>query len=111
MSNRQPDFYTSVLAAKGKISGQLQNKDGTIPDVTGATLTFLMRLPGAETYQVMSTADATVPEEGKWEYLWQDGDRDVPGDFKVNILVEYPDGQTDTYPEPGYVMVRVSSDD
>lgn len=111
MSNRQPDFYTSVLAAKGKISGQLQNKNGTIPNLAATTLTLLMRQPGAETYQVTGEATVTVAEEGRWEYLWQPGDRDVPGDYKVNILVEYPDGQIDAYPDPGYLMIRVSSDD
>lgn len=111
MSVRTPDYFTSVRASGGRISGQLQNKDGSIPDISSATLIFLMRQAGAEDYKVEATATVTDGEDGRWEYEWQEEDRDTPGDFKVNIVCALPDGQTDVYPEPGYVLVRVSSDD
>jgi hypothetical protein len=109
--SRTPDYYTSVLASGGKISGQLRNKDQSIPNLTGSIVTFLMRQPGGEVYLIEALATVTVPLEGRWEYAWQEGDRDTPGDHKVNLLVEFPDGHEDVYPDPGYVLVRISSDD
>lgn len=93
------NFVTSRNNKGEIIYGQITDKNGVHPDITGADLFFIMKEPGADVVKVKAAAEVDVALEGKWKYAFADEDLDEKGVFSVKIEVHYPDGREATYPE------------
>ena len=78
--------------------------------LTGATVRFKMRMRGgaqvsdAAAQIVMATGTPTV------QYDWMPADTAEAGQFEAEFEVTYPDGAIETFPNAGFIPVRVSED-
>ncbi len=79
-------------------------------DLTGASVRFLMRVRGGAqvtdgTAQIV--ADAGAPTV---QYDWAADDTAQAGQFEAEFEVSYPDGAIETFPNAGFIPVRVGED-
>jgi hypothetical protein len=87
-----------------KLRMLLTDSTGTIIDLTNATVKFRMRLAGASTLKVNSTA--TNVGSGIVEYPWAAIDTDTPGTYSAEWELTYSGG-VQTVPTAGFVTVVV----
>jgi hypothetical protein len=78
--------------------------------LTGATVRFLMRVRGgaqvAEGLAQIVTATGTPTVQ----YNWTAADTVEAGQFEAEFEVTYPDGAIETFPNAGFIPVRVGED-
>jgi len=81
------------------ISDVLTNEDGSVVNLTGASLTFKMRR--VDTGAIIASHAATIVDAtaGKWSYQWQAGDTAIPGEFKAWLTVTPSGGSAQDTPE------------
>jgi len=80
--------------------------------LTGATVVFSMRKTLANTNKVDRASATVVTATGTptLGYDWQAGDTDTAGVFNAEFEVTYSDGTIETFPNDGYIVVRIDED-
>jgi hypothetical protein len=78
--------------------------------LTGATVRFQMRARNGAV--LMDVAALVVPATGTptVEYSWQAGDTATAGLYEAEFRVTYADGKIETFPNEGFIPVRVNED-
>lgn len=101
--NDRLPIYTATL---------VQQLDGvTTPiDLTGTTVTFIMRAEDDLAPKVEAEATVVDAEAGAVSYAWAVGDLATAGTYLCEWQVTYPDGRTLTVPSSGYDQIRVLAD-
>lgn len=83
----------------------------TVPDLTGATISFIMRLKDATgAPKVNSPATVVDLATAVIRYDWEVGDTDTPGEYEAEWEVVGSDGLTQTFPTDAYNTVMVYAD-
>jgi len=82
------------------LSGTLYDAQGLPVNLTGATLTLDMRRRFARVPLKISGAAVTVLDAlaGTFQYAWQAGDTDEPGEYDLWIRVDYGGGARESFP-------------
>jgi hypothetical protein len=85
----------------------ITREDGSIVDLTGATVAFILQNPqtGLSTNDVnhslgiTNLCEITNPTGGVCVYSWNLGHTDTPvtGYYKANLKIEFPNNTTETY--------------
>jgi hypothetical protein len=83
---------------------------GPFVDVTGATVTFILKAVGGTTPAVNSAAVVVTPTAGLVQYNWAVGDTAAIGDYNAEWQVIYPSGKKQTFPGFGYSPVHIDAD-
>jgi len=83
--------------------------DGEVVSVTGATIRFHM-FDKAGTEVVDAAGSINDGAAGDIQYDWQAADTDVSGIFNAEFEVTFADGSIETFPNYGYIKVRVYED-
>lgn len=103
--DRQPYYYV-----------QAKTSDGTVIDITGATIYCTMKLVEGSIKINRQTAgiNVTDAENGKFEYRWQSGDTDATGSYYIEFEVNPSAGGKFTLPaspgETARVKIEASLD-
>lgn len=82
-------------------------------DITGAAITFRMQEIGAPSVHIDAAAnnDQTgLSGVGAVSYDWQPGDTDEPGLYEGVFRATFGDGSVQSFPNGGYVLIRVTAD-
>lgn len=92
---------------KDTISYPLKNNDGTIVNLTGATVRFVMGIGNT----LITNAPATIADAagGIAEYTLTDADTLVAGNLQAEFEVTFSDGKVKTFPNDGYISVKIKS--
>jgi len=101
-------FYIKQGDLLPVIRSTLYDANGDPIDLTGANVTFVMRLPGAPNLQVRAGATIVDPVGGVVQYAWQEGDTNVVGGFAAEWSASIG-GQQMTIPNLNYLTVQVSN--
>jgi hypothetical protein len=99
---KQNDTSPSLLAV-------LKDADDVVVDITGATIRFHMR-NGAGTTVVDAAAVVAGALTGEARYDWIATDTVTVGGFNAEFEVTYSDGTIETFPNTGYIQVRIKDD-
>jgi baseplate upper protein BppU len=84
--------------------------DGTVQDLTGATVTFAMRYPNGLLKVSDAAAQVVGPAtNGVAQYNWQLADTDTPGAFEAEFHVTTSGGKKVTFPDGDYLDVSILS--
>lgn len=104
-------FYLKDGDTRPAFLATLRNGDGTIPDLTGATVVFSMSKGGnrAEEIDGASMSVQDMPTASV-VYVWQPQDVDTPGNYKAVIRVTFADGGVATYPNQGSYAIKISAE-
>lgn len=90
-------------------SGTILNADNTPVNLTGCTIKWLMR---DAQHQLKINAPATITSAltGAWSYTPVVGDTNTAGAFEAELEVAFPSGKVETFPNRGYITVRIDED-
>jgi hypothetical protein len=83
--------------------------DGEAPLLlTGATVAMRMQPLGGGPIKVDKPATVVDALAGSVEYQWEAEDTDEPGEYEVEFVVTYAGGNTQTFPNDGYIAVEIT---
>lgn len=78
--------------------------------MTGATVRFQMRARSGNVVMNVAASVVTPTDVPTVEYVWQDGDTETAGLYEAEFRVTYADGKIETFPNAGFIPVRISED-
>lgn len=109
------DFHIKQGDTNPPIKSQLLDENGNAVDISGYNeVGFHMKKPGSTTVKVdadtTSGVSVTDAANGKVEYQWSTGDTDTMGRFHAEWEVEFSDGNIETFPNTGYLEIRIPSE-
>lgn len=88
--------------------------DNAGQDLTGCSVKFIMKKPGAATPKISAAAtiDQTVDSStfGDVSYSWGATDTDELGLFRAEFEVTFANGNKRTWPADGYLLIQVVED-
>lgn len=93
------------------LQATLTDADGAAVNLTGATVRFHMRLPGASSAKVDAAGSIVgTATDGVAKYSWSAGDTDTAGVYEAEFEITYSGGGIETFPSGGYILVNVLED-
>lgn len=103
------DFQIKRFDLLPPIESTLKYADGSVINLTGATVKFIMT---TQQFVSVVNAAATVvtPLAGAVSYDWAAGDTDDVGDFRAEWEITFGNGKPLTVPNGGYLTVTVTRD-
>jgi BppU N-terminal domain len=92
---------------KDIISYTLTNLDGSVVNLTGATVRFMM----GKGKNLVTNASATITNAatGQVQYTMSESDTLLSGIFNAEFEVTFSNGKVKTYPSDGYIMVKIQA--
>ena len=78
--------------------------------LTGATVRFQMRARNGAVLMDVAALVVTATGTPTVEYSWQAGDTATAGLYEAEFRVTYADGKIETFPNDGFIPVRVTED-
>jgi Rib/alpha/Esp surface antigen-like repeat protein len=92
------------------IRAELQNGSGDAVDLINATVRFHMRAIGSTTATIDADASVVNEPQGIVQYDWVAEDTATIGSYQAEFEVTYPDGTIETFPNDGYIRVKITDD-
>lgn len=89
------------------IKRTLKDSAGVKVNLTGATVKFIMKSTPTGTAKVNATALVMDAVNGIVQYNWAVGDTDTMGTFLGEFEITFADATKQTFPNDGYIEVRV----
>jgi lysophospholipase L1-like esterase len=92
---------------KDTISYTVTNLDGSVVNLTGASIKFVM----GKNKTLITNATATIVSAaaGTVSYTLTESDTLVAGTFNAEFEVTFSDGKVKTYPSNGYIQVKIEA--
>ena len=78
--------------------------------LAGATVRFQMRARNGAVLMDVAALVVTATGTPTVEYSWQAGDTATAGLYEAEFRVTYADGKIETFPNDGFILVRVNED-
>jgi len=91
------------------IAGVLKDADGNVRDLTSATIRFHM-IDKDDTTVVDAAATILNATTGRVAYEWSAADTVTSGGFRGEFEVTFADATIETFPNTGYIPIRIYED-
>jgi len=98
-----------ISVYKGQLSPSVTDTisvDNTPVNLTGATVTFNMRLTTSSTVQLSHAATITSPTTGQVQYNWNSGDTNTPGQYAFWWTITPSGGTAQDTPESNLEIIE-----
>ena len=91
------------------LSQSITDANGNAVNLTGATVTFVMRALTSNTPVVSNSSHVTITNAaaGQVTYNWQAADTGMPGIYQAEFQVTLSGGGTYAYPNDGYLEISI----
>lgn len=104
------DFTIKAGDTNPVFTDTLTLSDGTVPQLTGATLVFVMRaLTSTAALTLTGTATITNTQTGAVQFAPTAADTATPGMYMASWVVTFAAGGTMTFPTAGYLTVEIEA--
>ena len=104
-------FYIKQNDTLQRITRDLRDAFGAPVNLTGATVTFSMRVKPAGAVKVSAaTANIVNAGLGRVRYNWVAANTDTSDEYEGEFQVTFSDGTIQTFPNDGYIPVIVPDD-
>lgn len=108
---RAPDHHVTQNDTGTTIYEALKDRNGVAVDLTGASVLYTARLPGAGALKVNAAATVETPAtSGIVSYRYLAADSDTDGDLLERWRVTYAGGNIQRFPAAGPHKVRIWRD-
>lgn len=105
------DFYIKKNDTRPKLNKNLVDAEGNNPNLTGASVVFIMEAQGATTPKINRVACAVItPLTAEVEYTWVAGNTDTAGEFEGEFEVTDAGGGVQTFPNPRKMRIVITDD-
>lgn len=104
------DFTIKQNDTRPVLDAQLQMGDGTPINLTGCTVKFCMISTIAKQPKINTQAAIIDAVNGKVRYNWAPSDTDIPGSYKAEFEITFPDGSVQSVPNDDYFTISVMKD-
>ncbi|AUX08920.1 hypothetical protein AArcSl_1289 [Halalkaliarchaeum desulfuricum] len=101
-------FHLKAGDTSPQIEAVLRSNDGNPVDLRDAEILFRLRAPRGGDVLVEELAEV-VDEDGLVRYTWDEEDTDEPGRYRAEFVVEYVNGDVESFPNDGYHDVIITS--
>lgn len=102
------DFAVKRGSTANPLNATLKDAAGAAIPLTGATVTFFMRLMGATTNKINGGAVTVVnATAGTVRYPWTAADIDTSGFYRAEFKITFSDTTILRVPEFGYLVIQV----
>jgi hypothetical protein len=103
-------FYIKQNDTSPAMLATLKDGDGTLIELSGATVRFHMRPLGSNSTTVDAAASVYDYDAGQVSYAWSASDTATAGLYEAEFEVTNTDGTIETFPNNGYITVEVTDD-
>ena len=104
-------FHIKQNDTSPSIRATLKDGDGTVINLTDASVRFHMRTVGGTSTKTDSAASIVSPAtSGIVQYDWVAADTDTVGSYQAEFEVTYGDNSIETFPNNGYIRVEITDD-
>lgn len=104
------DFFIKQSDTSPPIVAILKDATGTVVDLTGSTIRFIMTNKATLVKIIDAPCDIVDAVNGRVSYAWVSPDTDVPAAYKAEFEVTWVDGTFETFPNSTYITVKVVAD-
>lgn len=101
------DFAIKKGDTNPALKARLKDVNGRNVDITGSNVDFHMRPEGENEKKIQAVATITNAQNGEVEYDWEVGDTDDPGRYEAEFQVNYSNGDVETFPNDGYIIIKI----
>lgn len=103
------DYYLKVNDRYFNPTATLKDAAGTLVNLTGAAVKFLMRSANdPSVVKVNAAANILDALNGKVSYTWAAGDTNTAGDYYVEWQVIFSNGSEATFPSDSYQVFTIT---
>lgn len=92
------------------IKAVLKDATGNSVDLTGCSDVNFYMVPLCGTTVIKRAAHIEDAAAGEVWFVWNTGDTDVAGVYRAEFEVVYMDGRKETFPNNGYISIKILSD-
>ena len=103
-------FYIKQNDTSPALQATLKDSDNNAVNLTGASVSFKMRLIGGTTLKTNHTATIFNASNGVVTFNWRSSDTDTAGDYQAEFQVTYSDSSIETFPNNGYIRIEIIDD-
>lgn len=103
-------FYVKQNDTSPSMLATLQDAEGNVINLNGATVRFHMRPISSQTVTVDEAATIVTALDGLVRYDWKAADTATIGSYQAEFEVTYADTTVETFPNDGYIRVEIISD-
>jgi hypothetical protein len=103
-------FYIKEGDRLPSLTSILKDGDGSVIDLSSASVSFYMKLPNSTALKVSSTATIDSSSEGQVTYAWSTVDTDTAGDYVAEFEITFSGGLRQSVPNDNEIQVHIRSD-
>lgn len=104
-------FYIKQNDTTPSIKATLKDGDGTVINLTDASVRFHMRKIDSTTSVVDAAGSVVSPAtSGIVQYDWSASDTATAGMYSAEFEITYGDGKIETFPNSDYIRVEILDD-
>lgn len=89
------------------LNATLKYSDGTIINLTGATVKFFMRPKGSSTVIVNASCSVVSATAGTVQYNWQAGETDTVGNYEGEFQITFGSGSKLSVPNNALIQIFI----
>ena len=104
-------FFIKQNDTNPALKATLKDGDGTVINLTDASVRFHMRKIDSTTSVVDAAASVVSPAtSGIVQYAWSGSDTASAGMYSAEFEITYGDGKIETFPNSDYIRVEILDD-
>jgi hypothetical protein len=92
------------------LQASLFDASGAALDLSGASARFHLRKRDGTTTLIDAAATIVTASPAVVSYSWAAGDTDTVGEYEAEFEITYADSTVETFPNRGYILVRIWDD-
>lgn len=101
------NYVSKQRDTKNALKATLTAPDGTPRDLTDATVVFVARVRHSPAPVISRQATITDATAGKVRFAFMAGDDLSAGEMLAEFQVTYTDGAKETFPNSGYIQIKI----